>query len=51
MDKKCIVEVFSRVTGYWQPVQMWNKGKEQEFHDRKTYKLECDKARSTKDKI
>ena len=24
-------EVFSRVTGYYRPVQSWNKGKQEEF--------------------
>ena len=36
---KCIVEVFSRVTGFFRPVQRWNKGKVSEFHDRKTYEV------------
>ena len=29
--------VYSRVTGYLQPVQNWNLGKAQEFKDRVTY--------------
>ena len=37
--KKCVVEVYSRVTGFFRPVQDWNKGKKEEFKDRKTYKL------------
>ena len=32
-------EVYSRVVGYLRPVQQWNKGKKQEFNERKTYKL------------
>lgn len=35
--KKCVVEVFSRVTGFFRPVQVWNKGKQEEFKDRKTF--------------
>ncbi|MBF0216588.1 MAG: hypothetical protein HQL30_06290 [Candidatus Omnitrophica bacterium] len=36
MDKKsCEVEVFSRVTGFFRPVQTWNNGKTAEFHERK----------------
>jgi len=31
------VEVFSRVTGFFRPVQDWNRGKAEEFGDRKTY--------------
>ena len=32
-------EVYSRITGYYRPVQNWNAGKSQEFKDRKTYEL------------
>ena len=32
-------EVWSRITGYYRPVQNWNDGKVQEFHDRKTYDI------------
>ena len=38
--KKCKTEVFSRVTGFYRPVQSWNKGKKAEFKDRKTFKVE-----------
>ena len=30
-------EVYSRITGYYRPVQNWNDGKSQEFKDRKLY--------------
>ncbi len=30
-------EIFSRVCGYHRPVKNWNKGKQEEFKDRKTY--------------
>lgn len=30
-------EVYSRITGYYRPVQHWNDGKAQEFKDRKVY--------------
>ena len=30
-------EVYSRITGYYRPVQNWNDGKSQEFKERKTY--------------
>ena len=33
-------EVYSRITGYYRPVQNWNEGKSQEFADRKTYNIE-----------
>lgn len=32
-------EVYSRITGYYRPVQNWNDGKLQEFKDRKVYDL------------
>lgn len=31
-------EVYSRVVGYFRPVQQWNKGKQEEFKDRVTFK-------------
>lgn len=30
-------EVYSRITGYYRPVQNWNDGKAQEYRDRKLY--------------
>ena len=36
--KRVPCEVYSRVVGYMRPVQQWNKGKQQEFKDRKPYK-------------
>jgi len=32
-------EVYSRVVGYYRPVQNWNIGKRQEFEERKTYSV------------
>lgn len=32
-------EVYSRITGYYRPVQNWNDGKSQEFVDRKVYNI------------
>ena len=32
-------EVYSRITGYYRPVQNWNDGKMQEFKDRKSYNV------------
>lgn len=32
-------EVYSRITGYYRPLSNWNKGKSQEFLDRKEYVL------------
>ncbi len=33
-------EVYSRITGYYRPVQNWNDGKSQEFKERKVYNIE-----------
>ncbi|MEG2084166.1 MAG: ribonucleoside triphosphate reductase [Clostridia bacterium] len=52
-------ELYSRITGYYRPVQNWNDGKTQEFKQRKNYdinaskmhkdecKCECEKATVT----
>jgi ribonucleoside-triphosphate reductase len=37
-DRK--TEVYSRITGYYRPVQNWNDGKSQEFKDRKVYDID-----------
>ncbi len=36
--KEC--EVYSRVVGYFRPVQNWNAGKQEEFKDRQEYAVE-----------
>ncbi len=36
-------EVFSRVTGYHRPVKYFNKGKLEEFKDRKVYNPKSEK--------
>ncbi len=33
------VEVYSRIVGYYRPVQNWNDGKKEEFRDRKCVTL------------
>ena len=33
-------EVYSRITGYYRPVQNWNEGKSQEYKNRKLYDIE-----------
>lgn len=33
-------EVYSRITGYYRPVQNWNAGKTQEYRERREYKVE-----------
>jgi len=39
MKCKHKTEVFSRVVGFYRPVQTWNKGKQEEFSDRQGYKI------------
>lgn len=34
-----VTEVYSRITGYYRPVQNWNTGKSQEYKDRKVYDI------------
>ena len=36
-------EVYSRITGYYRPVQNWNDGKAQEYKDRKVYNIATSK--------
>ncbi len=35
---KC--EVYSRVVGYLRPIEHWNDGKQEEFKERKTFKIQ-----------
>lgn len=35
--EKC--EIYSRVTGYYRPVSNWNKGKQEEFKERKRFNV------------
>ena len=37
---RCVVEVFSRVTGFYTPRQRWNPGKLKEGSERKTYEID-----------
>jgi ribonucleoside-triphosphate reductase len=38
-NKTTSCEVYSRVVGYLRPVNQWNRGKQQEFADRKTFDM------------
>lgn len=46
MSTRCSAktEVYSRVCGFFRPVQQWNKGKKEEFRDRREYVVEEDKV-------
>ncbi len=39
-------EVYSRITGYYRPVQNWNDGKSEEFKERKTYDIANSKLKT-----
>ena len=41
-------EIYSRITGYYRPVQNWNDGKSEEFKNRKTYNIETSKLNANK---
>ena len=38
-NKTTECEVYSRVVGYLRPVSQWNRGKQREFTDRKTFDM------------
>lgn len=44
-------EVYSRITGYYRPVQNWNDGKRAEFSNRKVYDIDNSKFVSKADKV
>ena len=39
VEIKIPCEVYSRIVGYLRPVQAWNKGKQQEFQERRTFSV------------
>jgi ribonucleoside-triphosphate reductase len=40
-------EVYSRVVGYHRPTKNWNRGKQEEFKDRKPYVLATTPAKTS----
>jgi len=38
-EKRTKCEVYSRVVGYMRPVNQWNRGKQQEFSDRRLFDM------------
>lgn len=36
---KIKTEIFSRVVGYYRPINQWNEAKQSEYRDRKAYSL------------
>ncbi|MEG1917886.1 MAG: ribonucleoside triphosphate reductase, partial [Oscillospiraceae bacterium] len=41
-----VTEVYSRITGYYRPVQNWNEGKSEEFKERKLYDISASRLKS-----
>ena len=39
-SKRTKAEIYSRVVGFLTPVSQWNRGKKEEFKDRKTYDVQ-----------
>ena len=44
-------EVYSRITGYYRPVQNWNDGKAQEYKNRKLYDMEHSTLKKVQSRI
>jgi hypothetical protein len=44
-------EIYSRVSGYFRPVNQWNKGKREEFSDREYLVINKDKIKESGDEI
>ena len=44
-----VTEVYSRITGYYRPVQAWNDGKSEEYKCRKEYNLETSVLKKTRE--
>jgi ribonucleoside-triphosphate reductase (formate) len=38
-SKRTKCEIFSRITGYFRPIDAWNQSKQAEFLNRKTYNV------------
>lgn len=47
--KEC--EVYSRIVGYFRPVQNWNLGKQEEFKDRNEFSEKIANEKDFKSKI
>ncbi len=44
-------EVYSRITGYYRPVQNWNAGKTEEFKERKVYRIDDARVSAAKSHV
>ena len=48
---KARTEVYSRVVGFFRPVQAWNKGKKEEFEERIEYQNPKQKVLAKKSEV
>ncbi len=48
---KIPTEIYSRVVGYYRPVNQWNKGKQEEFEQRKEYHVNQSTLNTEADKV
>ena len=44
-------EVYSRITGYYRPVQNWNAGKTQEYKDRREYRFDTEAENRANERV
>jgi len=44
MKCKAKTEVYSRVVGYYRPIQQWNRGKREEYSNRKAFRLSTESS-------
>ena len=49
LRRKVPCEVYSRIVGYLRPIQNWNKGKQQEYADRRPYTVHAKSELETVD--
>lgn len=38
-ERRIPCEVYSRIVGYLRPIQNWHRGKQQEFKERRTFRI------------
>lgn len=48
---KIPTECYSRIVGYYRPINNWNNGKKQEFRERKNYNIENFEVKKEEKKI
>jgi hypothetical protein len=41
-NRVVVTEIYSRVSGYFRPINQWNKAKQEEFSDRRELKFDSE---------